>query len=87
MLSPLLLTAFALLSRNSADTLAPAPVELESVTIIAAQEQNASISSGQVLLTAAELRRFELVDTHLSLQSQPGIFTQPEDGWGKMVMQ
>lgn len=82
MFSSVLLASVLSFSTSQTDsTLAP-PVELESVTIVADQDNRTGVSSGQLVLKAAALKRFELIDPHLALQGQPGIFTQPEDGWG-----
>ena len=38
--------------------------------------------SFKIILTAAELQRFDIQDGNTLLQSQPVVFTQQEYGWG-----
>ena len=72
---------FGLLS-EPLDTSLTAPVELESVTIVSQSSKSSHISGAEIILTAAELQRFDIQDGNTLLQSQPGVFTQQEDGWG-----
>lgn len=62
-----------------------APVEIESVTILAPRKdvgQIVHLSGSEILITQKELKRFDQVDANQLLQSQPGVYTQQEDGWG-----
>lgn len=64
---------------------AVAPVEMESVTILAPRKdvgQVVHLSGSEVLLREQELRRFDQVDGNQILQTLPGVYTQQEDGWG-----
>lgn len=84
MLSSLLLTAlFATAApQEPTDSTLSAPVELESVTILSERSDYSVISSSQIVLPAAELTRFDIIDGNTLLQAQPGVYTQQEDGWG-----
>ena len=69
-------------STNGSDI---APVEIESVTILAPRKdvgQIVHLSGSEILITQKELKRFDQVDANQLLQSQPGVYTQQEDGWG-----
>lgn len=83
MLNILLLTSslLAFISEPN-DTTLSAPVELESVTIVSQSSKSSHLSGSEIILTAAELQRFDLQDGNTVLQAQPGVFTQQEDGWG-----
>lgn len=35
-----------------------------------------------MILTVAELKRFDIQDGNTLIQSQPDVFTRQEDGWG-----
>ncbi len=62
-----------------------APVEMESVTILAPRKDVGTIvhlSGSEVLLRQQDLHKFDQVDGNQILQSQPGVYTQQEDGWG-----
>src|SRR6056300_1310256 len=62
-----------------------APVEIESVTILAPRKDVGHIvhlSGSEVLLNQQDLQKFDQVDGNQILQSQPGVYTQQEDGWG-----
>ncbi len=62
-----------------------APVEIESVTILAPRKdvgQIVHLSGSEILITQKDLKRFDQVDANQLLQSQPGVYTQQEDGWG-----
>jgi outer membrane receptor for Fe3+-dicitrate len=62
-----------------------APVEMESITILAPRKdigQIAHLSGSEVLLREQEIKRFDQVDGNQLLQTLPGVYTQQEDGWG-----
>ncbi|MEC8692235.1 MAG: TonB-dependent receptor plug domain-containing protein, partial [Bacteroidota bacterium] len=62
-----------------------APVEMESVTILAPRKdigQIAHLSGSEILLDNEDIKRFDQVDGNQILQALPGVYTQQEDGWG-----
>ncbi|MDB2588480.1 hypothetical protein N9Y33_01260, partial [Bacteroidia bacterium] len=62
-----------------------APVEMESVTILAPRKdigQIAHLSGSEILLSEQDIKRFDQVDGNQILQTLPGVYTQQEDGWG-----
>lgn len=62
-----------------------APVEMESVTILAPRKdigQIAHLSGSEILLDEQDIKRFDQVDGNQILQTLPGVYTQQEDGWG-----
>ncbi len=81
MTTPLLL-AIGLFASEPIDTTLPAPVELESITITSTHSKTNHRSSSELVLPMIELARFNVVDGNTLLQSQPGVYTQQEDGWG-----
>ena len=81
MTTPLLL-AISLFASEPIDTTLPAPVELESITITSTHSKTNHRSSSELVLPMIELARFNVVDGNTLLQSQPGVYTQQEDGWG-----
>lgn len=81
MTTPLLL-AIGLFASEPIDTTLPAPVELESITITSTHSTTNHRSSSELVLPMIELARFNVVDGNTLLQSQPGVYTQQEDGWG-----
>lgn len=81
MTAPLLL-AISLFASEPIDTTLPAPVELESITITSTHSKTNHRSSSELVLPMIELARFNVVDGNTLLQSQPGVYTQQEDGWG-----
>jgi Fe(3+) dicitrate transport protein len=81
MTTPLLL-AISLFAAEPIDTTLPAPVELESITITSTHSKTNHRSSSELILPMIELARFNVVDGNTLLQSQPGVYTQQEDGWG-----
>lgn len=81
MLTSLLLAAGVLVSEPK-DTAIPTPIELESITITSSHSASMHRASSELILPIAELTRFNVSDGNTLLQSQPGIYTQQEDGWG-----
>lgn len=81
MITPLLL-AVGILAAEPKDTTLPAPVELESITITSTHSASMHRASSELILPMAELARFNISDGNTLLQSQPGVYTQQEDGWG-----
>ena len=70
---------------DTANGSAVAPVEMESITILAPRKdlgQIAHLSGSEVLLREQEIKRFDQVDGNQLLQTLPGVYTQQEDGWG-----
>ena len=73
------------ISGDTANGTSIAPVEMESVTILAPRKdvgQIAHLSGSEILLREHELKRFDQVDGNQILQTLPGVYTQQEDGWG-----
>ncbi|MEZ7825497.1 MAG: hypothetical protein QMB18_04555, partial [Schleiferiaceae bacterium] len=63
MFNTILLTAsFIGLLSEPLDTSLTAPVELESVTIVSQSSKSSHISGAEIILTAAELQRFDIQD-------------------------
>lgn len=81
MITPLLF-AVSFSTAEPIDTPLPAPVELESITITSTHSKTSHRSSSELVLPMIELARFNVVDGNTLLQSQPGVYTQQEDGWG-----
>lgn len=77
-MNPLLLS---LLISAPADTTLPAPVELESITIVAKQTDTHHAGAALVL-DQKQLQRFQQVDANTALAGLPGLYASPEDGWG-----
>jgi len=80
-----LLTTSALFAEESVKKDSIAPVEIESVTILAPRKDVGHIvhlSGSEILLTSDDLRKFHQADGNQMLQSLPGVYTQQEDGWG-----
>ena len=77
-----LLFAISLSTAEPIDTTLPAPVELESITITSTHSKTTHRSPSELILPMIELARFHVVDGNTLLQSQPGVYTQQEDGWG-----
>jgi Fe(3+) dicitrate transport protein len=81
MIAPLLFV-FSFSTVEPIDTTLPAPVELESITITSTHSKTNHRSSSELVLPMIELARFNVVDGNTLLQSQPGVYSQQEDGWG-----
>lgn len=81
MTAPLFLAISLIISEPVDTTLSP-PVELESITITSSYSTTNHQSSSELILPMVELARFNVVDGNTLLQSQPGVYTQQEDGWG-----
>ena len=60
--SLLLASSFFGLISEPTDTSLTAPVELESVTIVSQSSKSSHISGAEIILTAAELQRFDIQD-------------------------
>ena len=81
MTAPLFLAISFIISEPVDTTLSP-PVELESITITSSYSTTNHQSSSELVIPMVELARFNVVDGNTLLQSQPGVYTQQEDGWG-----
>ena len=79
------LSQSSFVSSDTANGSSVAPVEMESITILAPRKdmgQIAHLSGSEVLLREDEIKRFDQVDGNQLLQTLPGVYTQQEDGWG-----
>jgi Fe(3+) dicitrate transport protein len=81
-MTSIIFLAIGFLVSEPSDTALSPPVELESITITSSHSKLNHRSSSELVLPMIELARFNVVDGNTLLQSQPGVYTQQEDGWG-----
>ena len=81
-MTSIIFLAIGFLVSEPSDTALSPPVELESITITSSHSKSNHRSSSELVLPMTELARFNVVDGNTLLQSQPGVYTQQEDGWG-----